>query len=153
MYGPSTDLPVDTLPCLHAWKRAFLQGRAPDPASLSGHHRGQLLGPAWSRALQRALLRALGLPRWWGKRIDGDGSGCNLVNDGRKQVTPFRLHHRRSIVDGRPCLLLEYVAGPPLGWVVDELRLLGDGVLVGLSRIDLPLLRRLSLPFLLHPKH
>jgi cholesterol oxidase len=55
------------------------------------------------------------------------------------------------LADGRPSVVVTYAAdGPrPWRWVRDELRVGSDGVLVGMSYVDRPVLRRGGLPFLL----
>jgi cholesterol oxidase len=57
-----------------------------------------------------------------------------------------------GLADGRPAVVVTYPEdGPrPWRWVRDELRVGSDGVLVGMSYVDRPLLGRGGLPFLLH---
>jgi hypothetical protein len=54
-------------------------------------------------------------------------------------------------LDGKPVVALTYgAAGPvPWRWVTDELRALDEHTLLGMTRIDLPLLRHMVFPFLL----
>ena len=61
--------------------------------------------------------------------------------------TPFST----SLADGKPCAVLRYGAESPFPWrhVTDELRSLGDGKLLGMTVIDVPVLRGLAFPFLL----
>ena len=56
-----------------------------------------------------------------------------------------------SALDGKPVVALTYGASGPIPWrwVTDELRALDDRTLLGMTRIDLPVLRHMVFPFLL----
>lgn len=105
-------------------------------------------------------LGLVGLPRWHGKRFTSSGpgelAGINLVRArhgaGLEERLPMRVVLGVGLADGRPAVVVTYpVHGPrPWRWVRDELRVGNDGVLVGMSYVDRPLLRRGGLPFLLH---
>lgn len=108
-------------------------------------------------------LGLIGLPRWYGKRFrarhDGALSGVNLLRAGRgasnalQETMPMVVREGISLLDGRPAVVIEYAPGTrrPWPWVRDELRQLPDGSLVGMTIVDLPVLRLLGgTPFLLH---
>lgn len=109
-------------------------------------------------------LGLVGLPRWHGKKFVRSGPtelvGVNLVRarDGSgsfEERLTMRAVLGEGLADGLPAVLVTYAAdGPrPWRWVRDELRVGHDGVLVGMSYVDRPLLRRGGLPFLLHPEN
>lgn len=126
----------------------------PDRGAVRGVYRAELAGPAWVRALAPPILAAAGLGGWWGKAFFGDGAGTNIVSRGGELRRRFPIHlvESPSALDGRPSLMVRYPAGnpPPFPLVVDELRALDEGCLLGLTYINLGLLRGQSFPFLLH---
>lgn len=125
----------------------------PDSAALSGYYRGSIPGPAWFQSIVRPLLAISGLGGWWGKYFDGDGNGTNLVErEGRlQQRLPVRAVNITSLVDSKPALALQYLPDNPFPWpfIVDELRQLEPGLLLGMMVVNISFLRRLAFPFLL----
>lgn len=112
------------------------------------------------RRLAPLGLGLVGLPRWHGKRFaptgPGELAGINLLRapgGGFEERLPMRAVLGAGLADGRPAVIVTYAADAPRPWrwVRDELRVLDDGVLVGMSYVDRPLLRRGGLPFLLRP--
>ncbi|WP_121256025.1 hypothetical protein [Nocardioides ferulae] len=142
---------------LLATRRSWSSLAVPDPADLVGDLAASFLPPL--RRVAPAGLGLVGLPRWWGKRfvLAGDGlDGVNLVRprDGGvlAEVLPMTARVAPSLADGRPALVVSYAADAPRPWrwVRDELRTRPDGTIVGLTFVDLPVLRRLGgTPFLL----
>ncbi len=143
--------------------RAWAELPAPDLASLRVEVAGDLRA-SFGRPLTRlapAGLGLIGLPRWQGKRFragTGEGlAGVNLVRrrDGAlAEVLPMRAAIGPSLADGRPAVVVAYAADAPRPWcwVRDELRQRPDGTLLGMTWVDVPLLRRLpGTPFLLTP--
>jgi hypothetical protein len=130
----------------------------PPPAiqSVQGVYRGQFTGPAWLRMSAAPSLSLAGLGGWWGKILPGDGTGHNLVLRQGKLYCLFtiRLVIIPSLVDGQPGLTVQYTPQCPFPWpyVIDELRLLDEQTLLGLTIINLGFLRRLAFPFLLFPE-
>lgn len=104
-------------------------------------------------------LALIGLRRWFGKRFHADGAeatGVNLVRraGGLAEILPMRLAEGVSLSDGLPALIVSYAsdAPRPWRWIRDELRAGPDGVVVGMTFVDLPALRSLGgTPFLLTP--
>ena len=94
-----------------------------------------------------------GLRDWWGKELSGFGPAHNLVRRRGELVRtlPMQLGLSTSRVDGKACAVLRYGAESPFPWphVIDELRALNDGELLGMSVIDFPILRDHAFPFLL----
>ncbi|RLB60409.1 MAG: hypothetical protein DRI90_13780 [Deltaproteobacteria bacterium] len=113
-------------------------GSAADPSELQGQPRGLLLGvellaPVY--ALTRPLVRTVAhhLLPWRGKVFESGGTaGLNRVF--RWRLFRFHCEVADSELDGRPTLVLRYdgLENPwPISRVVDELRLVGDGVAIG----------------------
>ncbi|GAA3543916.1 hypothetical protein [Nocardioides daeguensis] len=102
-------------------------------------------------------LALIGLRRWYGKRFRDEGgtlTGINLVRRGEQLVEtlPMQVRPAASLVDGLPVLAVTYPASSrrPWPWVRDELRVAEDGTIVGMTFVDVPVLRRLGgTPFLL----
>jgi cholesterol oxidase len=142
------------LPLVRAWSGL----PAPTLEDVVGDLRAEFVRPL--RHVAPVGLGLVGLPRWHGKRFARSGpaelAGVNLVRArGGAGVLEERLAMRAvlgaGLADGRPAMVVTYAAdGPrPWRWVRDELRVGSDGVLVGMSYVDRPLLRRGGLPFLL----
>jgi cholesterol oxidase len=139
--------------------RAWSSLPAPALDDLVGVLRAEFVAPL--RHVAPLGLGLVGLPRWHGKRFatsgPGELAGVNLVRarDGSgllEERLPMRAVLGLGVADGLPVVVVSYpVDGPrPWRWVRDELRVGRDGVLVGMSYVDRPLLRRGGLPFLLH---
>jgi hypothetical protein len=141
---------------LSQFKPLFRSLTLPTIESLKGVYRGQFTGPAWLRLSAPPSLTLAGLGGWWGKVFPGNGTGHNLVfRQGRLQsLFPIRLAIIRSLVDGQPSMGVQYTAECPFPWphVIDELRCLDESCLLGLTIINMGILRRLAFPFLLFPE-
>lgn len=59
-----------------------------------------------------------------------------------------------SLVDGKPCLRIVYVKGSRLPWarIVDELRHMEEGELLGMMVLNISWLPYLAFPFALHAR-
>lgn len=139
--------------------RAWSSLPAPALDDVVGDLRAEFVPPL--RHVAPVGLGLVGLPRWHGKRFVRSGphelAGVNLVRarDGSgslEERLPMRAVLGTGLADGRPAVVVTYPDnGPrPWRWVRDELRVRSDGVLVGMSYVDRPVLRRGGLPFLLH---
>jgi cholesterol oxidase len=139
--------------------RAWSSLPAPTLDDVVGELRAEFVAPL--RHVAPVGLGLVGLPRWHGKRFaesgPGELAGVNLVRarDGSgslEERLPMRAVSGVGSADGRPAVVVTYPGnGPrPWRWVRDELRVGSDGVLVGMSYVDRPLLRCCGLPFLLH---
>jgi hypothetical protein len=124
------------------------------PEALAGVWQGEPIGPGWYRTLAGPSLAIGGLGGWWGKDFDGQGGIDNLLQRGGALRRTLRgeVWRADSLVDGRPCLRIVYPAGSrlPWTWIVDELRLMGDGELLGMMVLNVRWLPRLAFPFALH---
>lgn len=129
----------------------------PDAALRHGFFRARFIGPAWLRASGRPSVALSGLPGWQGKRFLNADDATNVLKKGDAlvQALAMRVTPGTSQVDGRPGLALHYVAQDgvpaPFPWrfVRDELRAVDADTLLGMTVVDLPVLRHLAFPFLL----
>jgi hypothetical protein len=130
--------------------RLFRQLPASRPATRQGFFRARFIGPGWLRASAGPSIALSGLRGWQGKRFIDAQQATNVLQGGREKLQ-MRCVEARSLVDGRLGTALRYAAdaAPPWRWVCDELRELDDNTLLGMTVVDLPLLRRLPMPFLL----
>jgi hypothetical protein len=124
------------------------------PESVAGVWRGRPVGPGWFVTLAGPALAAGGLGGWWGKDFDGQGGIDNLLERGGdlRRTLPGRVQRAGSLLDGRQCLRIEYPKGSrlPWVWVVDELRQVAEGELLGMMVLNISWLPRLAFPFALH---
>ena len=161
MWAMSTAVQVDAVPHapestrLREWRALFARLPTPTRESLPGRYRGEFVGPAWLRLGSPVLLAVLGMRGWWGKDLAaGAHGGVNLVHRaaGLRPSVPLLLREGGSRADGRAGLQVEYPREAGWQWrpFVDELRWLDGRTLLALTHLELPLLRRLTLPFLLH---
>jgi hypothetical protein len=140
------------------WRRryedCFAALAPPSRDSLVGRFQGEFVGPWWLRHGAPVLLAVLGMRGWWGKDFSARGEGLNLVRrrEGLRPAVPVVLREAPSRVDGQRGVQVEYPPGCAWYWrlFVDELRWLEGETVLAMSRLELPLLRRLRLPFLLH---
>lgn len=120
----------------------YERGTAPRLKDLDGTPRGRMLtwvGPLGHGGVQRAVRRFArsSVFPWGGKsfRSSGEthGRGINRVR-ALGDAFPFETRFGPSVIDGRPCLILDYdLAQNP--WLIrqihDELRQVGPGVYLG----------------------
>lgn len=162
--GSAQSLPVDPGSSLRALTARFVQagasGGAPELAMLTGRHQAHRVGPLWIRLLAPGFLAITGMPGWWGKEFPSVAGadaaerleGHNLIERGGTVAPslPMQATIRPSRVDGRPAIVATYPPTAPFPWrsVVDELRPVDTGVLLGLS-FGIPLAPRGGIPFVL----
>ena len=138
--------------------RAWSTLPAPALDDVAGDLRAEFVAPL--RHVAPAGLGLVGLPRWHGKRFAPSGAdelaGINLLRPrspcgALEERLPMRAVLGQGLADGRPAVVVTYAvdAPRPWRWIRDELRVGPDGTFVGMSYVDLPLLRRGGLPFLL----
>lgn len=129
----------------------------PSRALFRGFFRATFIGPAWIRIAARPSLEVSGLPGWQGKRFLDDEHATNVLTKGAttREHLAMRVTAVTSRVDGRPGVALTYPhrgrerAPIPWRWVRDELRQFDDDTILAMTVVDLPVLRRFALPFLL----
>ena len=127
------------------------------PDLRNGFFRARFIGPAWLRLSAGPCVALSGLPGWQGKRFLDSSQATNILLRHGKVQEKFHMQcsERPSLIDGRPGVDLSYgEQGPiPWRWLRDELRVLDENTLLGMTVIDLPLLRNLAFPFLLSRDH
>lgn len=142
---------------LGALKALFSSLPPPHAGMRHGFFRASFIGPAWLRVTGRPSVELSGLPGWQGKKFLNADDATNVLQKGdtRREALAMRVTPGLSQVDGKPGLALHYVPQQgkpaPLPWrlVRDELRAVDDNTILGMTVIDLPLLRLLAFPFLL----
>ena len=134
---------------------ALFASLAPIPeTAVAGIYRAQFVGPSWLQRIAPSGLKILGLGGWWGKWLQANGNGTNIVwrDNELKPYMPIRLETRASLLDGKPCLAVIYPPQSPFPWrhVIDELRILNSKAYLGMTITNLPLFNKLPFPFVLH---
>lgn len=134
--------------------RQVFQGLEPVPVPMrEGFFQARFIGPWWLRASAGLSIALSGLPGWQGKRFLDTDTATNVLSGANGRVEKLRMHCLvgTSLIDGRLGVALHYGrdAVLPWRWIVDELRVLDDGTLLGMTVINLPVLRHLAFPFLL----
>jgi hypothetical protein len=145
--------------------RLYAQGTTPSRLGvLEGHPRGRMLAVrALDRGAPASLLRrvagASGFP-WGGKSFAGNGetgTGVNRVHlFGRHQLFPFLTNVRPSVVDGAPCITLDYdLPDNPrvIRAIHDEIREVDPGLFLGPAMWKTERGPRLVLWFALDTRH
>lgn len=126
------------------------------PETLEGVWQGEPVGPGWFRTLAGPSLAIGGLGGWWGKEFDGQGGIDNILErkDAFRRTLRGEVQRADSLVDGRPCLRIVYAAGSrlPWIWIVDELRQVGEGELLGMMVLNIGWLPHVAFPFALHAR-
>lgn len=134
----------------------FASLELPARGSLLGLYRGSFVGPGWLRWLAGPLLVVTGLGGWRGKDFDAQGNAINLVwrNGHYERRFPMHLVEQASFIDGKPGLALHYDKHNPFPWplIVDELRSLPSGRVLGMTMVAVGPLKRLALPFVLESR-
>lgn len=118
-----------------------------------GFFRAKFIGPFWLRLSARPTLELTGLPGWQGKRFLTRDTATNvLLRKGqRTDALSMKVEEITSFVDGSSGIALRYGAEAPRPWrwVRDELRAINEDTILGITFVDLPLLRHFPMPFLL----
>lgn len=113
----------------------------------------RFIGPAWLRHAARPSIAISGMPGWKGKRFLSPDRAINVLEwrGGSHERLIMRCEESASRVDGKPALAFVYGNNAPMPWrwIREEFRVLDSRTLLAMTIIDLPLLRRLSFPFLL----
>ncbi len=151
---------VSTASSLGALSAQFRAAAEPALGDLVGRHRAEMAGPFWMRLPAPLFLAVTGMPGWVGKEFASPDSpdadelvGHNLIDDRgvAEPSLPMRARVATSRLDGRAAAVLTYAPDAPFPWrnVVDEVRPLADGRLLGISYNIVPGVP-VGVPFLLH---
>ncbi len=136
-----------------ALKKLYSSLPVPDAGMRHGFFRASFIGPFWLRMSGRPTLELTGLPGWQGKRfITGDTATNVLLRKGERiDALNMSVANITSYVDGSAGVALRYGAEAPIPWrwVRDELRAIDGNTLLGITFVDLPVLRHFPMPFLL----
>ena len=131
-------------------------GSLDPPEVLEGVWQGEPVGPGWYLALAGPSLSIGGLGGWGGKDFDGQGAIDNILERKAAFWRTLRGEVQRadSLVDGKPCQRIIYPEGSrlPWTWVVDELRQVDEGELLGMMVLNISWLPHLAFPFALHAR-
>ena len=134
-------------------KQLFASLPVPGQAMRHGFFRASFIGPAWYRIGGFPSVHVAGLPHWQGKKFLTPDSATNILRKDNGLVEALRMtvEAGTSMVDGKPGVALRYGAEAPIPWrwVRDELRAIDDRTLLGITIVDIPVLRHFSFPFLL----
>jgi len=138
-------------------KRLFSSLPPPAASMRHGFFRANFIGPAWLRRSGRPSVELSGLRGWQGKRFLNPDDATNILKKGDAfvEALAMRITPGASQVDGKQGVALHYVphggkpAPIPWCWVRDELRAVDENTLLGMTVVDLPVLRHLAFPFLL----
>jgi hypothetical protein len=118
-----------------------------------GFFRASFIGPFWYRWSGFPSVHIAGLRHWQGKKFLSPNTATNILRhgDGVVQAFAMTVEAGTSMIDGKQGVALCYGAqGPrPWRWVRDELRAVDERTLLGMTLVDLPLLRHFYFPFLL----
>jgi len=127
--------------------------KAPEDIPVNQRYTGTTIGPWWLRVLGWPLLNVGAMDGWKGKSFHSKGRVLNIVDKKgcTKEVMPIRASLESFSRGDGTVLLLSYPKTAPLPWnyIIDELRCLPDGRLLGLTTLKLPLLGIIPVPFIL----
>lgn len=136
-----------------ALKKLYSSLPVPDAKIRHGFFRASFIGPFWMRLSGKPTLELTGLPGWQGKRFITDGTATNVLLRKGERVDALNMTVQdvTSYVDGSAGVALRYGADAPAPWrwVRDELRAIDDNTLLGITFVDVPVLRHFPMPFLL----
>lgn len=138
-------LDLDALARLDARALGDLYAKAGRPTSvdgLAGRPRGRMLAVRTLDGRRRGrTIRGLAAARWFpwgGKSFTGNGvagRGSNRVHfGGRHELFPFHTSIRPSVIDGQPCVMLDYDLPDNPGFIRaihDEVREVEPGLYLG----------------------
>ncbi|SDW25924.1 hypothetical protein [Marinobacter mobilis] len=138
---------------VRALKDLYSSLHVPGAEMRHGFFRASFIGPFWMRISGRPTLDLTGLPGWQGKRFLTSDTATNVLLRKGEHIDALNMTvaNVTSYVDGSPGVALRYGAEAPIPWrwVRDELRAIDDNTLLGITFVDLPVLRHFPMPFLL----
>lgn len=143
-----------TLASLSELHTLFTTLHAPEAEQRHGFFRAKFIGPWWLRLSGKPSVAISGLPGWQGKRFLDSDTVTNVLkksNGTQRDILSMTCVAGLSQIDGKLGVALHYGADAPKPWrwVRDELRMVNTNTFLGMTIIDLPVLRRIAFPFLL----
>ena len=134
-------------------KKLFASLPVPEQAMRDGFFRASFIGPAWYRISGFPSVHVAGLPYWQGKKFLTPVSATNILrkNNDFVEALVMTVEEGISMIDGKLGVALRYGAEAPIRWcwVRDEIRAVDDRTLLGITIVDIPVLRHFCFPFLL----
>jgi len=134
-------------------RKLFSTLEPPPVGALVGIFQGFFVGPGILRRIWGPLLALTGLGGWWGKAFDSPGKAVNLtLQHGRfDRRFPMAAVEQISYLDRQPGLALRYQPDTPFPWpfIVDEMRQIEAGRLLGMTLMDIRPFRQAAFPFVL----
>ncbi|PTQ89392.1 hypothetical protein [Agitococcus lubricus] len=131
----------------------FKTASLPTLTQRDGFWRARFVGPLWLRLGGMPSCYISGLWGWLGKKFLTPHRATNVLKRAEKTIDALSMQAqaRASSIDGNPVIALTYGSDAPIPWrwVTDELRALDDSTLLGMTRVDLPLIRHFIFPFIL----
>ncbi|MGH8492255.1 MAG: hypothetical protein ACRERR_03985 [Moraxellaceae bacterium] len=131
--------------------RYFRSLPAPSSNMLHGFFRASFVGPFWYRIGGFPSVHLAGLPHWQGKKFLTPTTATNILfKDGSAiEALSMTVVEAPSLVDGKPGIALRYGSEAPIPWrwVRDELRAVDEKTLLGITIVELPVLRHFRFPF------
>jgi hypothetical protein len=145
------------VPCLNVLvtqlRRLFARLQPPEAGQLNGFFRARFVGPFWMRWSGPSTLSLTGLPGWQGKRFLGNAQATNVlkVKGQEREALRMTVVPGQSLVDGKAGIALHYgtEAPRPWRWVRDELRVIDENTILGITIVDAPVIRHFRFPFVL----
>lgn len=120
-----------------------------------GKFYGQSIGPVWLVAMGWPLLNFGPMAGWKGKHFYENGHVFNVVErkGEESEIVPVSSSIAPYSKGAGNALRLSYPSDSPFPWsrVTDELRLLPDGRYLGITTLDMPLMKGMPYPFVLTP--
>ncbi len=134
-------------------RKLFSSLEPPPESVLIGVFQGFFVGPGMLRRMWDPLLTLTGLGGWWGKEFNSPGNAVNLTfHQGRfERRFPMAAVEQISYLDRRPGLALRYRSDTPFPWpyILDEMRQIDAGLLLGMTLMDVGPFRKAAFPFVL----
>lgn len=147
---------IDPKISLSELRQRFHQGQLLPIEQRQGFWRARFVGPLWLRLTGMPSCYLSGLWGWQGKKFTTENTATNVLKRGDHTIDALNMKvtEKSSEIDGKPVITLSYPMPSPIPWrwVTDELRVIDDHTLLGMTRLHLPILRHFAIPFLLERK-
>jgi hypothetical protein len=144
---------LSTKSTLKALKQAFTNGSVPAESMLYGFFKARFIGPWWLRMGGQPSVHLSGLPFWQGKKFLTATTATNILKKQERLVEALSMTLLPVIskIDGKPGVALHYGKEAPFPWryVQDELRALDENTILGVTFVNLPIIKHFGFPFLL----
>ena len=147
---------IDSKISLSELRQRFQQGQLLSVEQRQGFWHARFVGPLWLRLSGMPSCYLSGLWGWQGKKFTAENAATNVLKRGDRTIDALHMKVTETVskIDSKPVITLSYPAPSPMPWrwVTDELRVIDDHTLLGMTRLHLPILRHFTIPFLLEKK-